>query len=284
MSQYHKRSAWHAVLAAVGFFKLTGRADARISFATPNSNRPEPATFVQGVVQDMAQAGVSPDTETLRLLCVGMETAILHAQDIVETLRAREAPTTSSIHQDRLGHVTAADLQPNSTRSAIKLLGEGPHYIHSIFNTVLGVGNRKALADAIKLGAEHNLPRLLAAPNPEMLHAYVRVLGALQDWQGLFNTIDFMVKYQAEIVAAVDMPGNGERLLRRTIVAIAVYLERSWVKGEVVRADQQAAPKKTITKIRKMVETVEAWGGWPSERELAEYCAKGRFPGKADAV
>ena len=285
MSQYHKRSAWHAVLAAVGFFKLTGRADARISFAAPNSNRPEPPTFVQGVVQDMAHAGLSPDTETLRLLCVGMESAILHAQDIVETLRAREAPNKSSLHpQDRLGHVTAADLQPNNTRSAIKLLGEGPHYIHSIFNTVMGVGNRKALANAIKLGEEHNLPRLLAAPNPEMLHAYVRVLGALQDWQGLFNTIEFMVKYQAEIAAAVEMPRNGEKLLRKTIVAVAVYLERSWVQGEVVRADQQAAPKKTVAKVRKMVEGVEAWGGWPNEREIAEYCARGRFPGKADVV
>jgi len=281
MSRYRKRSAWHAVLAAVGHYRVTRRPEARISFASRMLNRPEATTVVQGVVQDMAQVGLSADIETLRLLCVGMESAILHAQDIVETLRAKKS---SNQVQDRLGNITAADLNPDLVRSAVKILGEGPHYIHSIFNTVMGVGNRKTLVNAIKLGEEHNLPRLLAAPNPEMLHAYVRVLGALQDWQGLFNTIEFMVKYQTEIAAAVDMPRNGARLLRRTVVAVAVYLERSWVKGEVVRADQQAAPKKTVAKVRKMVESVGTWRGWPSEREVAEYCAKGRFPGKADAV
>jgi len=229
----------------------------------------------------MSQAGVPPDQDTLQIICRAVEPAIIDAQNIVAAFASRRAGFDPLPESDTTA--TADDIQMSVTDAA-RLLGQGPQYIQSIFNTIYGVGSRKASSEVTKAVDRYSLPRLLAIPTADALHAYMRVLGVLQDWQGIFNFVEWMVKYRAEIDAAIQMPRSGPRLLRRTLVAARVYLERSWV-DESLRSDKEAslqtAPDKTIANVKKMVVETKEWGGWPTNEEVAGYCAVGRFPQQA---
>jgi hypothetical protein len=79
-------------------------------------------------------------------------------------------------------------------------------------------------------------------------------------------------------------------LMRRTIVAARAFLERSWLpatsnvdcdleddKPEVLKRLEARASDAQIEEARALVESVEAWGGWPSDGEVGVYCREGRF-------
>lgn len=276
------RPPWHAVLRTLGKPYVTARL--RRLYKKNNPHRFEHSAVVQGVLHSMSQIGIRPDQGTLHIICRALEPAIIDAQDIVADVAARRVVIPTSTPVDTTA--TADDIQM-TVSDAARLLGQSPQYIQSIFNTVMGVGSRKASSEVTKAIDLHKLPRLLATPTAESLHAYMRVLGVLQDWQGIFNLLAWMVKYQGEIAAATQMPRNGPRLLRRTLVAARVYLERSWVALErgdgdadeaAVVVDLQRAPDRTVANIRRMIEQTAQWGGWPSDEEVGDYCALGRFP------
>lgn len=267
---------WHSVLATLGKPYVTARL--RRFYKKNNPQRFEHSAVVQSVLHSMSQAGVRPDQRTLQIICRAVEPAIIDAQNIVAAFASRRAGLIPLPEIDTTA--TTDDIQM-SVADAARLLGQGPQYIQSIFNTIYGVGSRKASSQVTKAVDRYSLPRLLAPPYADALHAYMRVLGVLQDWQGIFNFVEWMVKYRAEIDAAIQMPRNGPRLLRRTLVAARVYLERSWIDESLTsdkEASLQMAPDKTIANVKKMVVETKEWGGWPTDEEVAGYCAVGRFP------
>jgi hypothetical protein len=156
------------------------------------------------------------------------------------------------------------------------------------------------------------LPPLLAVPNPALLHAYIRVLGWMRDYKGLLGTTQLMLKYQAEFQRRREMDRNGDVMMRRAIVALRVFCERSWLaesqsldmpskttldlnekleKGllgpgrEVImmaaekhlRRLERPAKHALLTEIKELVESVDEWGGWPTDEEVEEYCQHPRF-------
>jgi hypothetical protein len=160
------------------------------------------------------------------------------------------------------------------------------------------------------------LPPLLEVPNPAILHAYIRVLGWMRDYGGLIGTVQMMLKYRAEFQRRRDMDRNGAVIMRRAIVALRVFLERSWLAETVGvefpseinkeanpnmseklgkdlsvldredlklasarylwRFEWPAKPERIIA-IKELVESVEEWGGWPTDEEVDEYCQHPRF-------
>ena len=119
----------------------------------------------------------------------------------------------------------------------------------------------------------------------------------LRDWQGLLAFVRWMETNKKDIDDAAEMPGNGQRMRRRTIVAVRVFLERIWLSEgfgqsqaeerdlhlssrEIARLPlspsqttvASAAPPDVISEVRTIVERLEGWGGWPSNREVWDYC------------
>lgn len=194
-----------------------------------------------------------------------------------------------------------------------------------------------------------DLPRLLTTPSPYALHAYVRALGWLANYDGLLEVTQWMHKYRQEIAERRAQDRGGEEAMRRTIVALRVFLERSWllfpdtnsdspaaippidpavykpidtgddehsgqeehdnpagkardiqtptssaeggvkIRYEVSRDDKAyrlltklrtPAKDELILAVRKIVEDVEEWGGWPDRDEVERYCDDRKFGSK----
>jgi hypothetical protein len=158
------------------------------------------------------------------------------------------------------------------------------------------------------------LPRLLAVPEPALLHAYIRALG----WHGshtrILTALKWMVKHQVELGEASDRARNGARLMRRAIVAVRVFFERSWVpeygdaaddweadadtdanaddddddaewqwerrgddKPDALRRLEARAYEWQVEEARGLVERMKGWGGWATDEEVEVYCRDRRF-------
>ncbi len=132
------------------------------------------------------------------------------------------------------------------------------------------------------------LPKLLEVPHPAILHGFIRILGLRRDYDGILELIEWMSLFADEINTVMDEAMNGRRMMRTCMIAIRVFLERSWMTiprddgyhqagkdGIVVEAD--SAPTEIVHAVRELVLENEEWGGWATSVELVEYCSKGKF-------
>jgi len=129
------------------------------------------------------------------------------------------------------------------------------------------------------------LPVLLHAPGPAILHAYIRALGWCAAYEPLLETLRWMAEHRAQLDEARERDRNGEAVMRRAIVAVAVFMGRAWVNPgrdrdtiegdqEVLRRLETPAPAEQLQEARELVED---WGGWPTETEVRHYCQDPRF-------
>jgi hypothetical protein len=100
-------------------------------------------------------------------------------------------------------------------------------------------------------------------PGPAELHAYIRALGILRDYEGLYSISTWLAKYHAEVTARAEARHSGSKLLFRTLVAL-----RAAVDGPV---QEQGAPDDIAQLIRMQIESVEEWGGWPDQSYVDMY-------------
>ena len=161
---------------------------------------------------------------------------------------------------------------------------------HQLFDQLVGVDVKTATSGAY-------LPRLLAVPSPAVLHVYIRTQGWLSRYQSLAELTQFMREYRAELLERRRQDRNGDGMMRRAIIALRVFLERSWLPrpepgvdygvmndGSAnadtrrrLKALRDPANEDRIKAIRAIVEEVEEWGGWPSDEEVEQYAADKRF-------
>lgn len=145
------------------------------------------------------------------------------------------------------------------------------------------------------------LPRLLVAPEPAVLHAYIRALGWLGAHTKIRDTVRWMVEHQDELQQSADGTRNGAHVMRRALVAVRVFLERSWrarARGEAASAQLVAAneaapnlpahkrhllrfmalaPKAVVEEVAALIESVPVWGGWATDDEVRQYVYAGRL-------
>lgn len=125
---------------------------------------------------------------------------------------------------------------------------------------------------------------LLEVPAPALLHAYIRALGWSADYAALLSLVRWMSANSAELAKRREPDRNGEVLMRRAVVALRVFLERSWLpevdggeeRGEVEKL-KRPAPEAVVDEVRELVKGVENWGSWAEEEEVREYCRGGNF-------
>ena len=79
--------------------------------------------------------------------------------------------------------------------------------------------------------AQVKLPPLFQVPPPAILHAFVRALGLAEDVDGLLSLLRWISQHAQTLQAASEEHLNGERMMRRTLVATRMFLEGYWGRG-----------------------------------------------------
>jgi hypothetical protein len=161
------------------------------------------------------------------------------------------------------------------------------------------VGSNEVGVSITERGLE--LPRLLETPSPAVLHAYIRALGWLGDYDGLLETVRWMAEHRPELASKRERDRNGEAMMRRALTALRVFLERSWLpederpkQRELDSGDledstvrlvlprnlarlESPAEAHVIEEAKELVGGVEEWGGWATDEEVETYCQNERF-------
>ncbi|KAJ5793605.1 hypothetical protein N7457_000204 [Penicillium paradoxum] len=112
--------------------------------------------------------------------------------------------------------------------------------------------------------AQLSVPSMLQTPSPATLHAFVRALGSVGDDEGLLHLLQWMSQSADLLKQTADEHSNGEKMMRRTLVAIRVFLER-----RQQRIDTRV-PSDLIAEAYDLVSRT-GWD-WPSDAEVTEYC------------
>ena len=119
------------------------------------------------------------------------------------------------------------------------------------------------------------------APTPAVLHVFVRALGIAEDYDGLMSLLRWMKQAAPALKEGSDESQGAERIMRRTMVAIRVFLERPWEKThfgssdlEPLEPNSDESPIFTDPNLQEAYEIFEATpllGPWPSDEEVLEY-------------
>ncbi|KAF2714143.1 hypothetical protein K504DRAFT_462576 [Pleomassaria siparia CBS 279.74] len=154
-------------------------------------------------------------------------------------------------------------LQGNlATDDAQHVLSSGAHRVRSIFHNLVNANldiNNTA-ADSSKIS------RLVPPhiPPAGVLHTYVRTLGILRDFEGLYSFATWAARHHAEVMARSNAQNSGPQALFRTIIAL-----RAGLQGLLSEGRERASSD--LVELTKMeIERVEGWG-WPSDAEVEKY-------------
>ncbi|KAJ9314249.1 hypothetical protein DTO271D3_5478 [Paecilomyces variotii] len=158
----------------------------------------------------------------------------------------------------------------------------------------------KNAGDGSESGASRiSTPAMLQVPAPAVLHAFVRALGIAEDYDGLLDLLRWMSRSAPTLKDAADELLNGERMMRRTLVAVRVFLEGYWETSSprVAHPDDYGATDDHtrggfgfgtqhslsheerqvefsdpyVQEAHDIIEQTELWGAWPTDDEVREY-------------
>lgn len=248
-------------------------------------------TMIRNVLRQMDEIGLELDFAGFQIVCVGLEKAIFAATTGVAVLS--DVESGDSLHMGAMevlknGHVFVKSLFK-------RLVFSG----HSAVDSAHAAESSQTVPATVEL-----LPRLLEVPAPSHLHAFIRVLGLREDFQGMQELIEWMSRFAPELQAVAEEAANGQRMLRRCLVAARVFLEQSWVTVGQRTRDDEGFPEREQTQRREQTERpngmqqqdsvseccpteildcicdrvgqTEQWGGWPTDEEVEAYCRRKR--------
>lgn len=137
----------------------------------------------------------------------------------------------------------------------------GPPRLRALFNSLTNIK-----FGAGTLNVEHNDDQSLPShiPSPATLHAYVRALSILRDYEGLFSFATWLAMHHEDITARAEAQHAGTKHLFRTLVALRAAVDGAERAGAGASADLAQL-------IRAQIESIEEWGGWPAEHYVQMY-------------
>ncbi|KAF3005158.1 hypothetical protein E8E13_010532 [Curvularia kusanoi] len=140
-------------------------------------------------------------------------------------------------------------------------LSKRSYRLRSLFHHLVG-----AHADSQASGSASGIPPHI--PGPAELHAYVRALGVLRDYEGLYSFSTWLTKHHREVIARAHAQHGGNDMLFRTLVALRAATG-GWLEEGL--DSRPAAPAEIKQLIKTQIDSVEQWGGWPSKKYVTMY-------------
>lgn len=230
------------------------------------------------IVAQMHAIGLDIDFRGFQNLCIGLESSIRasHRLLVYESERSEHSPSQSFI------------LEQDSKTLVNFVITTGPSFLKTRFNMLV----RKQIGFEVPADQASELANTIEVlqgpsemPKPAHIHAFIRVLGFCRDFGGLLDLLGWMSdSAPSQFLAVADEPMPGHSLARRCIVAVRVFLERSWEEigieeheREGLGSDPGIAPPEILDKATAIVARHEDWGGWPTDEEVRVYCELGSF-------
>lgn len=236
--------------------------------------------FARSTLSVMTDIDLTLDTVGFKYFCVITEHAARASRAVLDEHERKAVFIQSN------SITTPDDVDERLLPRAEDLSQQAP-YIRSQFWTLVSVGHRDNPSHASGvLDDGPSLPRLLTTPNPAILHQYIRALGFLRDYIGLRELLQWMVEYQAELSERKAEDRNGDKMMRRVIVSLRVFLEGTWERGIRGESEEQeddetkdradteriyGAPTELLGEVSELVDGVEEWGGWAEDEEVLAY-------------
>ncbi|GAB7356330.1 hypothetical protein MBLNU459_g7123t1 [Dothideomycetes sp. NU459] len=230
--------------------------------------------FTRNTLSVMQDIDVTLDTVGFRYFCIVTEHAARASRNVLNKHKTQE-PVAES-------HGPALESQDERLLFRARNMTHEAPYVRSQFWTLVSAED-EYLDGSAELETT-TLPRLLTTPSPAILHQYVRALGFLSDYDGLRELVCWMVKFWPELSARKAEDKNGEKMMRRVIVSLRVFLEGSWemrrqeiqseIDGDGERSaidDRRGAPVELLDEVSGLVDGVEEWGGWAHDDEVLAY-------------
>lgn len=196
--------------------------------------------IVCGIIEQMEQMDLDIDDETFLLVC----TATIYAVQSIEQ-----------------GLASPQEEKYILTTSSARL--------RALFNGLVSTG-LNSQSDGVNL-----LPIPAHIPGPAQLHAYVRALGILGEYEGLYSFSTWLARHHVEITARAEAQHSGRKMLFRTLVALRVAVDGV--------EQRPGAPADIAQLIKAQVEQVDEWGGWPA-REYVDMYSQGHLKSSMPVV
>ena len=131
------------------------------------------------------------------------------------------------------------------------------------------------LSEETTTDPQETVPSMLHVPSPAVLHAFVRALGIAGDNTGLLNLLQWMSNHASTLKEAADEYLNGERVMRRTLVAARVFIEGPpWGQPslhDLNDPQKLVFPDVLAEKAYDIITEMPLWDGWPSDEEVRDY-------------
>ncbi|KAH8727168.1 hypothetical protein GQ44DRAFT_704623 [Phaeosphaeriaceae sp. PMI808] len=202
-------------------------------------------------------------------LIKSMEQIDLHVDDHIFNLVC--IATTSAAQAARKRYTSVGDAQQILTTASSRLR----KLFHSLVGANIDIQSASAFTSRER---SSTIPPHI--PGPAELHAYVRALGSLHDYEGLYSFSTWLTMYHTEVTARSDAQHSGNKILFRTLVALRAAVT-GYLKDEY--DPQRRAPDEIVQLIKHQIESIEEWGGWPTQRYVDLY-SKGALKSELPSV
>lgn len=238
--------------------------------------------IVVQLLHQMRNIGLDLDFQGFLIVCAAYEKALLASLKILEALRTKTRVVVADSYLSKPDMSEGVDQSVRLRVSAEQVMSHGLERVKGFFKELVQLPPSGRLSTTSALTPQPEivdpvmlLPQVMEVPAPAQLHAFVRVLGIRQDYDSISDLVRWMAKFAPELRAVAEEARNGATLMRRTLIAIRVFTERSWLDIDEVDTDASEA---IMQQIYEVVENVPEWGGWPTDTEVYAYCKRGRFP------
>jgi transposase len=170
----------------------------------------------------------------------------------------------------------AAHRGNSSMAETDSVLTTGPQRLRFLFHGLTGAqtSTKQAQASLQPIDVPPHVP------GPAELHAYVRALGLLRDYEGLYSFSTWLAKHHDEVVARAHAQHGGSNMLFRTLVALRAAMSGWLEEGNDVRP---SAPAELRELVKAQINSAKALGGWPSKKYVGMY-VKGHLRNSTPSV
>lgn len=229
------------------------------------------AKMARALIAGIQAKGQPLDAEWFKHLCQ------IHTNSM---RAARQVLAVPNVEDKTIFELARTEVKSNTYLSEIfaSLVGVPLDEGHGLGMTKsLPVAVESVVAPRIEPEPEHRLvlPRLHVCPGPAVLHAYVRALGACEDFAGILSLTRFITMFWPEIETRMAQDRNGKHIFRRFMIATRSTLQEDYVIPPIdkyeVREPGIKGPEGVVKEVKLCFEGMPEFGGWPSAEEVAEY-------------
>jgi len=242
----------------------------------PSFNCLSACQMAREVVSRMKSQDILPDQQGFALLCMIDQNAAGVAQEVIDRFEASESLLDDD--EERVLYRQAKnDLNCDSQLETLfyELTGsQAPG---------AGTTSQATLPREEQTGSDVELPRLSEHPKLATLHAYVRALGATDQYAAILRLFRWLRAYWPEVSESMREDRQQTTMFRRVLRAARMSLQFGHESSDAANVSRQnvemevdipdyAAPEDIVNEVVDIVRSMEEeWGNWPDAQELDKY-------------